>query len=132
MQVTNVARTGISSRYRANSLARAPVGRSRKNFKILKILNRLRSLKALAVPVLLLATGCSSVLPENGEQQPLRRLPSDAEVEQYNAQVAPEERIVCRDEIRVGSNSPLRTCRYIRDMEDTSRSTRDQLRNILH
>ena len=88
--------------------------------------------KRLAVLLLLLMAACSSILPEGGESQPLRRLPTDAEVEQYNAQVAPEERIVCRDETRVGTNIPQRTCRYIRDMEETSRTTREQLRNILH
>jgi len=59
------------------------------------------------------------------------RLPTDAEVEQYNAQVPPEERIICRNEVPVGSNIPRRTCRFIKDIEETSRFTRDQLRNVL-
>lgn len=55
------------------------------------------------------------------------RMPTDAEVEQYNASVPPEERIVCRDEIPVGSNIPRRLCRRIADMEATSTFTRQEL-----
>ena len=66
-----------------------------------------------------------------GESQQATRLPTDAEVEQYNAQVPPEERIVCREEVAVGTNIPQRKCRFIRDIEETSRFTREQLRNVL-
>lgn len=117
MQIMSMVLTGILSWLRASFSFRVLTGRSGKR---------------LVVPLLLLLTACSFVLPENVEPQLLRRLPTDAEVEQYNAQVAPEERIVCRDETRVGTNIPQRTCRYIRDMEETSRTTREQLRNILH
>ena len=58
-------------------------------------------------------------------------LPTDAEVAQYNASVEPEERIVCRRETPVGSNVPRRVCRYIRDIEDTSRFHREQLKRVL-
>ena len=61
----------------------------------------------------------------------IRTLPTDAEVAQYNASVAPEERIVCRRETPVGSNVPRRVCRYVRDIEDTSRLHRDQLKRAL-
>ena len=60
-----------------------------------------------------------------------RTLPTDAEVAQYNASVEPEERIVCRRETPVGSNVPRRVCRYVRDIEDTSRLHRDQLKRAL-
>lgn len=53
--------------------------------------------------------------------------PTDAEVEQYNASVPPEERIMCRDETSVGSNIPKRICRLISDMEETSRFHRQEL-----
>ena len=79
--------------------------------------------------VLALAVSCT--LPAGEQDQAVRRLPTDAEVEQYNAQVAPEERIVCRDETPLGTNIPQRKCRYLRDMEETSRFHREQLRNIL-
>lgn len=59
------------------------------------------------------------------------RMPNDAEVAQYNASVAPEERIVCRNETPVGTNVPRRVCRYIRDIDATSRFHRDQLRRVL-
>lgn len=61
----------------------------------------------------------------------VRRLPTEAEVAQYNASVGPEERIVCRRETPVGTNVPRRMCRYIRDIEDTSRLHRDQLKRAL-
>ena len=61
----------------------------------------------------------------------VRNLPSDAEVAQYNASVEPDERIVCRRETPVGTNVPRRLCRYIRDMEDTSRFHREQLKRVL-
>ena len=61
----------------------------------------------------------------------VRKLPSDAEVAQYNASVEPNERIVCRRETPVGTNVPRRLCRYIRDMEDTSRFHREQLKRVL-
>jgi hypothetical protein len=60
-----------------------------------------------------------------------RRLPTDAEVEQYNATVPPEERIVCRNEIPVGSNIPVRKCRLIADIDETSHFHREQLRRAL-
>lgn len=59
------------------------------------------------------------------------RMPNDAEVAQYNASVAPEERIVCRNETPVGTNVPRRVCRYLRDIDATSRFHRDQLRRAL-
>lgn len=61
----------------------------------------------------------------------VRKLPTDAEVAQYNASVEPEERIVCRRETPVGTNVPRRMCRYIRDIEDTSRFHREQLKRVL-
>ena len=61
----------------------------------------------------------------------VRKLPNDAEVAQYNASVEPDERIVCRRETPVGTNVPRRLCRYIRDMEDTSRFHREQLKRVL-
>ena len=84
----------------------------------------------MAAVALLLGT-CAAPPPAGDDGQPAARLPTDAEVEQYNAQVDPDERIICRDEVPVGSNIPRRTCRYVRDIEETSRFTREQLRQIL-
>ena len=61
----------------------------------------------------------------------IRQLPTDAEVEQYNASVGPEERIVCRKERQVRSNILKRVCRYVLDIEETSAFHRDQLRRVL-
>jgi len=66
-----------------------------------------------------------------GESEPFRRLPTPAEVEQYNASVPPEERIVCRSEIPVGSNIPVRKCRMAIDIDETSTFHREQLRRAL-
>ncbi|MFM1897052.1 MAG: hypothetical protein RLZZ385_2126 [Pseudomonadota bacterium] len=81
----------------------------------------------LSLPALVVLAACAA--PSTDE--PVRRLPTDAEVEQYNAQVDPEDRIVCRDEIRVGSNIAERVCRLVRDVEETSSFHREQLRNVL-
>jgi len=65
------------------------------------------------------------------QEQTQRRPPTDAEVEQYNAMVEPDERIVCRDEVNLGSNIPVRRCRLIIDIDETSTFHRDQLRRAL-
>lgn len=74
-----------------------------------------------------LLTACSTT----PATQPEQRLPTDAEVEQYNASVAPEERIICRIETPIGSNIPKRVCRLVVDIEETSTFHRDQLRRSL-
>jgi hypothetical protein len=83
----------------------------------------------LAISLLLVITSCS--LPPPDETREVQRLPTDAEVEQYNAQVAPEDRIVCRVETPVGSNIPIRRCYRAREIEEVGRFHREQLRNVL-
>jgi hypothetical protein len=68
---------------------------------------------------------------EEAAERTQRRPPTPAEVEQYNAMVPPEERIVCRNEIPVGSNIPVRKCRLLADIDETSLFHRQQLRNAL-
>jgi hypothetical protein len=79
--------------------------------------------------LILVAILSSCVSP--GESEPYRRLPTPAEVEQYNASVPPEERIICRTEIPVGSNIPVRKCRLAVDIDETSTFHREQLRRAL-
>lgn len=79
----------------------------------------------LSLPLLLFA--CVGPNPNASNSRPL----TDAQVEQYNASVAPEERIVCRREIPVGTNIPKRLCRRVKDVEETSQFHRDQLRRAL-
>ena len=55
------------------------------------------------------------------------RMPTAAEVEQYNASVPPEEQIVCREEVQVTTHIPRRVCRLVVDMEDDSAFTRSEL-----
>lgn len=64
-----------------------------------------------AVAGLLLAT-CGA---GPGSQSPA--FPSDAELEQYNASVAPEDRIVCQKERPVGSRISEQVCRRAGDVE---------------
>ena len=58
--------------------------------------------------------------------------PTDAEVEQYNARVAPEDRIVCRQEKPVGTYIAKRVCRLQVDVDATSSLHRQQLRRVLN
>lgn len=67
----------------------------------------------------------------NGERPPVRRVPTDAEVEAYNARVGPGEQIVCRREVPVGSHIPVRVCRLAAQMEDESALQRSELRRVL-
>lgn len=83
------------------------------------------SLRYLSLTLPILA-GC--VAPGEGN---FRRPPTPAEVEQYNAMVAPEERIVCRSEVPIGSNIPVRKCRLAVDIDETSAFHREQLRRAL-
>lgn len=79
---------------------------------------------------ILLLTSCSSLTDD--EQNVVRRLPTPAEVEQYNAMVPPEDRIICRNEVPIASNIPRRVCRLARDVEETSTFHREQLRRALY
>lgn len=81
----------------------------------------------LVTMALLVLAGCTAP----GEREPTRRLPTDAEVEQYNALVPQEEHIVCRMEASVQTNIPRRVCRLVRDIEETSVFHREQLRRVL-
>lgn len=81
----------------------------------------------LLLPLALIA--CASVPAGESAEQ---RLPTDAEVEQYNASVSPDERIICRQEIPVGTNIPKRVCRLVQDIQETSQFHRDQLRRVLN
>jgi hypothetical protein len=81
--------------------------------------------RGLSLCALLLLGSCATTPAES------KNLPTDAEVEQYNASVPPEERIVCRDETQVGSNIPRRVCRYIADIDETSQFTRSELNRVL-
>lgn len=77
----------------------------------------------------LLLTAC--LTPQEAAERATRRAPTPAEVEQYNAMVPPEERIVCRTETPVGSNIPVRKCRLVSDIDETSLFHREQLRHAL-
>ena len=70
------------------------------------------------------------VSPPKGDSAQLT--PTDAEVEQYNAHVAPEDRIVCRLEKPVGTYIAKRVCRLQVDVDATSSLHRQQLRRVLN
>lgn len=77
----------------------------------------------------MLLTSCSSLTDD--QPNTVRRAPTPAEVEQYNAMVPPEERIICRNEVPITSSIPRRVCRLARDVEETSTFHREQLRRAL-
>lgn len=79
------------------------------------------------VLLMLFVSSCANTT----EEEPRARPPTDAEVEAYNAQVPPDEQIICRREIPVGTYIPKRICRLMVDVEDTSNLHRDQLRRVL-
>lgn len=83
-----------------------------------------------ALVSVIVLTACASDTTTVQPRQ-VSRPPTPAEVEQYNASVAPEQRIVCRSETPVGSNIPVRTCRLAIDIDETSAFHREQLRRAL-
>jgi hypothetical protein len=84
-----------------------------------------------SVSVMVCLTLGACLTPEQAAERNTRRPPTPAEVEQYNAMVPPEERIVCRNEIPVTSNIPVRKCRLVSDIDETSLFHREQLRRAL-
>lgn len=86
------------------------------------------SLTRPALALLALVALARCVAPGEGN---FIRPPTPAEVEQYNAMVQPEERIVCRTEVPIGSNIPVRKCRLAVDIDETSVFHREQLRRAL-
>ncbi len=57
--------------------------------------------------------------------------PTDAELEQYNATVDPEDRIICAEETPVGTRIPQRTCRRAGNIEDTADLTQREFNRII-
>lgn len=84
------------------------------------------TVKGIVLVLPFIITACAATSPPAQT-----RMPTDAEVEQYNALVAPEDRIMCREEVNVGSNIPQRKCYLVRAFEESSRFHREQLRNVL-
>jgi hypothetical protein len=78
--------------------------------------------------LLLLALVASACAVEPGESQ--SNLPTDAEVEAYNASAAPGERIVCKKEAPSGSHIRRRVCRLERNMNETTAAFHHELRRI--
>ncbi len=83
---------------------------------------------AVSIVFVAMLTACAA---SDGEKPPVRRVPTDAEVEAYNARVGPEEQIVCRREVPVGSHIPIRVCRLQAQMQDDSALQRSELRRVL-
>ncbi len=102
------------------------IGRHIKKLVSRRGIRQRRVSSVLVVLTLAALVGC--VAPGEGN---FIRPPTPAEVEQYNAMVQPEERIVCRTEVPVGSNIPVRKCRLAVDIDETSVFHREQLRRAL-
>jgi hypothetical protein len=88
------------------------------------------TLSAISLLIICMVTS-SCITGEEASQRRVSRMPTPAEVEQYNASVPPEERIVCRSEVPVGCNIPVRKCRLMSDIDETSSFHREQLRRAL-
>ncbi|NKB34827.1 MAG: hypothetical protein GKR91_17160 [Pseudomonadales bacterium] len=93
----------------------------------MKTLSKAKLVLFASAIVLLLLTSCAV---EGGGNNP-NSMPTAAEVEQYNASVAPSERIACRNERPVGSYIPVRVCFRVSDMRRVSDLQRDELRRVL-
>ena len=89
--------------------------------------NLIRMMMSLLI---LLGWQACAVYPPEGDSGQFT--PTDAEVEQYNARVAPEDRIVCRQEKPVGTYIAKRVCRLQVDVDATSSLHRQQLRRVLN
>jgi hypothetical protein len=89
--------------------------------------NRFLRLIATMVVSASMLPGCS----QTGAAGSSPRLPTDAELEQYNAQVPPERRIVCRMETPIESNIARRVCREVRDIKEATDFQREQLRRVI-
>lgn len=98
------------------------------NSLLFNLIKKSCSLLVLLFACLLMS---SCITAEEASKRKASRVPTPAEVEQYNALVPPEERVVCRSEIPVGSNIPVRKCRLISDIDGTSTFHREQLRRVL-
>lgn len=80
---------------------------------------------ALLTGATLLLAAC--VAPEDSN----RMFPTDAQVEAYNAQVDPEDQIVCRTEKPTGTRIPRRRCRTVGSMDDLEDFSKTLMRRIL-
>ena len=91
----------------------------------------MKNLIRMSMPVLvMLGWQTCTVSPPTGDSGQFT--PTDAEVEQYNARVAPEDRILCRHEKPVGTYIAKRVCRLQVDVDATSSLHRQQLRRVLN
>lgn len=88
---------------------------------------RFSAIVAAVLVAVIILPACS----QTGARSSSPRLPTDAELEQYNAQVPPERQIVCRMETPVDSNIARRVCREVRDIEEASDFHQEQLRRII-
>lgn len=75
--------------------------------------------------VLIFATAMMLGACASGSSTPRPRLPTDAEVEQYNAQVPREQQIVCRMETKLGSRFPRRACYRVGYLEELNDQGQD-------
>ena len=59
-----------------------------------------------------------------------KRMPTEAEIEQYNASVEPEDRIICRNEKPFGSRITQRVCRRSGKIDEISDLSQREWRRI--
>ncbi|MCG8415593.1 MAG: hypothetical protein MI746_15365 [Pseudomonadales bacterium] len=86
------------------------------------------SMTPVTLPVLcLLASSAMIGCSADPDRQPTR-MPTDAEIEQYNASVEREDRIECRREKPLGSRISQRVCRRVGTIEEHSDLTQREWR----
>lgn len=81
-------------------------------------------LLALSIATIVLM-GCAADM-----ERQTTRLPSEAEIEQYNAAVAPEDRIICRNEKPFGTRISQKVCRRAGAIEEVSALSQREWRRI--
>jgi hypothetical protein len=83
-------------------------------------------LQSLITAAIAATTLVACTLPEREQQ----RMPTEAEIEQYNASVEPDDRIICRDEKPVGTRISQRICRRAGTIEEVSDLSQREWRRL--
>ncbi|MEQ8313437.1 MAG: hypothetical protein RL839_09755 [Gammaproteobacteria bacterium] len=89
---------------------------------------KILSTSEFSLPLVALALVLAGCSVDPNREAP--RMPTDAEIEQYNASVEAEDRIICRDEKPVGSRISQRVCRRAGAIEEQSALSQREWRRI--
>jgi len=87
-------------------------------------------MKTLLQSVVTVAFAATTLAACNLPEREETRLPTEAEIEQYNANAEPEDRIICREEQLVGTRISQQICRRAGDIEDVSDLSQREWRRL--